>query len=72
MGFFTKKATGSVFAKIGTADTKLAEAKGRISAIDSANADKHKQAADLEKESSRVHGESDSVNDRLDNLPLTL
>lgn len=72
MGFFKSQPKGSVFAKIGTADTKLAEAKGRISAVDAANEDKHKKAAVLEAEAIRVHGESDSVNRRLDSLLLSL
>lgn len=63
---------GSVFTKIGTADTKLAEARGRIIAVDAANAAKHADAATLEQEAVRVHREADAVNNRADAVLATL
>lgn len=71
---FRKSASGegSVFTKIGQADSKLAEAKGRIIAVDAANAAKHKETGDLEQEAVRVHRESDAVNSRVDAVLSTL
>ena len=54
-------AEGSAFVKIAEADAKALEAKGRIVAIDAANAAKAELVAFYEKEASRVHAAADKV-----------
>ena len=60
------RGNGSAFVKIAEADAKELEAKGRIIAIDSANAVKAKSAAFLHKEAARVHAAADAVKDDFD------
>jgi hypothetical protein len=64
--FFLSK--GSVFVKIAEADALVLEAKGRIIAVDAANAAKNYLAATFEKEVERVHADSEAVKQRFNDV----
>lgn len=69
---FVALPTGSVFAKIATAESKKIEATGRIIAIDAANAAAKSAVADLKASAARVHADSDSIHADLDGVLSSL
>lgn len=62
---FRTQGQGSVFAKVTTGTDKVAEAKGRIAAVDAAHKEIHDVTTFLEGEACRVHDDWDKLHTRL-------